>query len=409
MKHIDNNQTTLNTVEYTLENLNPYTKYTITIVACTSKCSQSSKSLTLTTKIGKPSRISSISAKDDFENGNLSVNLTWSKPFYPGGPLDFYVLTISVSFRSMEMLYRIHPNINSCIITALNCDEKEFFFSIRAANKNHNISLIKGSEIVESKNCFANEWEKIDERYFYGDPSPLENVMNPCAFKYNISLFLASSPTASFIFLFLLLILITFLCNFSYNIYSKLTDMREIQILLPNGLDPDVITKSNFTFPSCDIDLDESCGNLENIKEESFNELELYENDNKTKEEVPKDIDEQKDKNQLEYLTPLISKSQTLNRFNKKKTIDKKKSSFSVPTSPAKQGIPLDYLKMYSPNKAQKNLSNSYIAGYLDMSGKTTNLDKKDINLFIQNSQLNNGYIQRNSINNSSGYVGFRA
>ena len=72
MIHIDNNETMNDTFHYRINDLESFTNYTITVVACTRNCSPSSGSVFQRTRIGKPGRINVIDIVGH-KNGSLEL------------------------------------------------------------------------------------------------------------------------------------------------------------------------------------------------------------------------------------------------------------------------------------------------------------------------------------------------
>lgn len=405
MIHIDDNKTINGTFEYTLRNLESFTNYTIAVVACTRYCSQSSGSLVFRTKIGRPSRMSQMGIIT-YSNG--SVQLSWKKPVHLGGSLDFYLLVVSEQFayETKSLFYKISSYRNSCITPPLKCDKKDISFLIRGVNRNPTHYFAQNSFINDSNNCFNSVGEFDDIKHFYGDSSL--PVAHTCKLNYSTILFLFTNSPVALISIVLVVILIGVICNLSYRVFTKLQDMKDIEIFLPNGLNPDLSIKENSDSSILNFDLVEACGNLEKIKEESCNELELYENDYCSHVKSSVIIDSAS----KEHLTPLITKSQTFSIIKENHSIDNniQVKLSSAPASPCKSEANIEcqtgYIEMH---KLKKSVNNPSVQGYLDMSRKSSSPFQKDIKIFIRNSELNNGYIQRNSTNNSSGYVGFQS
>lgn len=412
MIHIDNNETMNETFHYRLNDLKSFTNYTITVVACTRNCSQSSGSVFQRTRVGKPGQINVLSSS---QRGNGSYELIWERPKNFGGYFQYYLLNVIKSDNSdaKSLIFKISSNRNSCIIHEQGCDKNYLGFRIRGVNVDYTELEMHYATINNSENCFANFADDSVEGLFFGDSS---NILPNFCLKSGIALLFSNSPEFASL---IVVVLIAFLCAIGiklYKAYKKLQGMKEIQILWPDGLDPNGTIKSEQICTLADFDLLKTCKNLEKIREESFKELEIYENDRNSKEIQEKLSDE----SNKELLAPLFTKSHTLDVICDA-SIDKAKS-FSVPTTPLRHDPTVDtgtgYVKMHQPQKSPNKVS---MGGYLDMSGKSSNpyinqshmLNSKDIKSFIQDSQMNNGYIQRNSIknsfpiNNSSGYVGF--
>ena len=414
MIHIDNNETANYTFHYRLNDLESFTNYTITVVACTRNCSPSSGSVIQRTRVGKPGQIYNIYIN---ERKNDSLKLIWDKPNDFRGYYKYYLLSVSKSngYDTKKFLYKISSNRTSCIIQELGCDNNNYlYFYIRGVNVDNTKSEMHYATIIDSENCLTNIGDDNEEGQFYGDLS--FRLSHTCPKTSSILLLMLDSP----VFLLIAVVLLTILVFTSgiklYKAFKKLQGMKDIQILWPDGLDPNATSKGESICALDDFDLLKTCKNLEKIREESLKELEFYENDFTSKEIQEKLFDE----NNKELLAPLFTKSQTLDVIRDGSIV--KTKSLSVPTSPLKYDPNIDsrtgYVKMHQPQKSPTNVS---VGGYLDMTGKSSNpyinqshmLNSNDIKTFIQDSQMNNGYIQRNSIKNSvpiknsSGYVGF--
>lgn len=415
MIHIDNNDTMNATFHYRLSDLKSFTNYTITVVACTRNCSSSSGSVIQRTRVGNPGQINSFMVAPR-ENG--SIELIWDKPKNFGGYYEYYLLNVSksVSYDTKSVLYTISSNRNSCIIQKLDCDKSFLEFHMRGVNVDYVKSAMHYSAFDDSEYCLANKIDDNEEGQFYGAPS--SPWSHPCENTSGILLLMIESPVVLLITVFLMILIFTSGIKL-YKAYLKLQDMKDIKILWPDGLNPNATSKDESIYSLVDFDLLKTCKNLEKIKEESFKELEIYENGSNLKENNAEIQEKLCNESNKELLAPLFSKSQTLDVIS-----DGLKENFkflSVPSTPSKHDPNIDsktgYIKMHQPQKSP----NVSVGGYLDMSGKSSNpyinqshlLNSKDIKSFIQDSQMNNGYIQRNSIKNSvpiknsSGYVGF--
>lgn len=417
MIHIDNNQTMDESFTYLLDNLESFTNYTITVVACTRNCSQSSGSLIQRTKIGKPSRMNQISL--NVINSNGSMELSWQKPHRLGGYLDFYLLNVSIispNERKHEF-YQINRGRNSCFIQSLNCDKSDMYsFSIKGVNRD-NVERINEIYIKNSGYCFANPGRIDEKRHYYGDISfPITHDCRSISSKYFA--FLSDSKYIFVVLSFLIL------CPIApwilFNRYKKLQEMKKLTVQLPKGL----FSNDDPADSLAHFDLIKPCKKLENINEESINEGEIYNNEDASHKSIIIEAPVAFNNNNIEHLVPLVSKLQE-KVFIENKTIENEMKSVSAPTTPLKSDAITGYMQMNKPQKSAFS-KNASVEGYLDMSGKSSNLNinnnnehenpeirTKDIKSFIQNSQLNNGYIQRKSVKESipsvnfNGYVGF--
>ncbi|KAG5679709.1 hypothetical protein PVAND_009259 [Polypedilum vanderplanki] len=433
---IDNNQTMNVSYRHTIENLKAFAHYTVTVVACTRNCSDSSGSLNLKTKMGKPGRISQFQL-ELFDNRTILFN--WEPPNYLGGHLNYYLLKMWTDNENYRF-YKINGQQTDCIIKAFTCDNSNVNFAIKAVNINES-AVFKDLFLNYSTECqlISSNYDN-QNGHLHGEYSDPETIM--CGFGYkNLIAMAIASPTEVAITTLFLLSILGFLIYVLFRIYNRIQEMKDIHIVWPAGMESDsydkpensIISRNNSDgdLMKLDIVMSHSLNNnnnnnsftynLSDIKEESYRDLEIYEEAFKNNEMEQKSCHKIKDFVRV----PFIPKSKTCEKFSNA-SLDDYKRSHSVPTSPYKE-ISKDhntdqsagYMKMYSPVRSNNSINKIVAAGYCDMSGKSslTNINhSNEIKSFIRDSQLNNGYIQRKSIIskpfpiviNSNGYVGLK-
>lgn len=214
--NINNNYTMNETFSFTLKSdLKPFTNYIITVLACNSECSPPCESLTITTKMGKPQKM--LQPKIERTHGSV-INVSWTKPIYSAENFTFYQMIVN------SMGFRISGHLTSCIIDLSVCEEK-LDVSIRAIN----------SEIIQltaddSENCllFPDKLDKITNETLIGEWSP------SMAYYCNVAAYtLIAVPLLA-----LLMVIITIYTMI--KMYKKYQNMKDIDIVWPEGFDPDV-------------------------------------------------------------------------------------------------------------------------------------------------------------------------
>ncbi|XP_060537286.1 cytokine receptor [Cylas formicarius] len=118
--------------EDTFTDLLSYTKYNISVQACTKDCSKPAN-ISVVTKMSAPVAIGP--AGSDWQNSSLVIH--WEKPKNPGGKLDYY----EVKLGSSRDLGSVYPqNVTEPRYIMQNCDETKrydiFYMSVRAININ---------------------------------------------------------------------------------------------------------------------------------------------------------------------------------------------------------------------------------------------------------------------------------
>lgn len=424
--NINHNDTMNETFLFTLDGLEPFTNYTITVVACTSDCSNSSDSLVFTTAMSSPSAMHQ--PKTEIIS-NKRMLVSWKAPLVANGNMDYFQLRQEFEDgKRPAKVYRISGKVHSCIIDGFTC-ESELNLSIRGVNIEYNeTSDDKTSDDSNSTLCFAN-YEVVHEAagYHRGDWSP--PVYYSCLNRSSAMLIVIVS---SFL---VVMVLSTIL---ALKIYRRIVEMKAIHAKLPEGLL--ISSVSSPSKDSRDLIMD-----LDLVKDHVLNDIveeeEIHENDkliSTPTDFVAKQSDViNRDSVKSEAFLPFILNPRTneityhlpevsiLEKINSKATSPTKSvSSKSENSSFEEDG----YTKMYRPQRSPLEIGLP-IEGYLDMSGKTTPSPVKkgpadggyttnEIKSFIHDSEANNnGYIgkrvsilvdpaeKRRPVINSNGYV----
>lgn len=403
------------TFAYELKHLESFSNYTITVVACTSDCSDSSDSLTLRTAMSKPGAMWQPSLKKIENEEKVVIN--WEEPKALGGNLDYYQLKLVMS--NEEKNYRVNGKVKSCIIKDFECMEDDVKFLVRAVNIGQETSTVLWKNVVnQTISCLAvpDSMNANEGELLYGEWS------QPLTFYCHIGYSIKSVGLIIIIFIFLLI----FVCMI-FKFYQKFQRMKDIHITWPSGLDPSKpILTSSKSFFNGTKNLDLIKGHvLTDVEEEEEEEKEEHEDVEKMypKPKLEVLIDSQEPCSQMrqssksEIFLPFICNPKT-NEISydvpkKSVGIDKAKSAPSTPLKNTNSctellnDLELDvntgYMKMTSPVRS-KSESSTCVEGYLDMSGKSLpnkSLNPKEsdylvheIKTFIHESELhNNGYI----------------
>lgn len=434
--NINDNNTMNETFVFKLKRLEPFMSYIITVVACTSFCSDSSDSLSLRTKIGVPGamfqpKLKALEADE--------VNIAWEAPEVLGGNLDYFQLRLITSdeFGKVQTKsYRIDGRLRSCYIKGFKCGKDKIDFSMRSVNvENPDTMKNLSSNRVDCLAFLEPIQSEISGQFYGGWSQPY--------------IFYCQKPlSATMIIGCLLLFFIMALSGCMLNkVYKKYQEMKDIHIIWPKGLDPNSPLSSPSKAASGVRDLDLLKDHtLTAIEEED----ELMEREKFLPEDSKQELsvvtpvpvtESHRESFKNEIFLPFIRNPKTNEIIYQLPTMSKPKEKFkSAPTSPAKvsdyaeftsdPNIDLNtgYTKMFAPERSRSE-SSSTVEGYLDMSGKAANspvpearqnnYTTNEISMFIQDSELNNnGYIgKRASILsdpekkhpqriNSNGYVG---
>ncbi|XP_016661394.1 uncharacterized protein LOC100575348 isoform X2 [Acyrthosiphon pisum] len=92
-----------------LDHLESYRRYTITITACTTVCSERSLPIKVRTSEGQPGRVS---RPNFFYENSTRIAVPWPKPRNPAGPVDYYELIAARHIRPKK------PRISYCGFSA---------------------------------------------------------------------------------------------------------------------------------------------------------------------------------------------------------------------------------------------------------------------------------------------------
>lgn len=417
------NDTMNETLVFTLDGLESFTDYTITVIACTKDCSNSSDSLVLKTGISAPGGM--LQPKSEIVSSHRML-VTWKAPEVLSGNLDYFQLKREFEDKNRApKIFRISGELRACIINGLNC-ENELNLSIRGVNIEHKASPDRATSNDNLTSCFANP-EEVHEAagYYYGVWSP--PVYYSCLNRSSVVLIVTISISLIFSVLSVYL---------AMRMYHKIIDMKAIQVALPDGL-------INSSLPSPSRDGRDVTRDLDLIKDHVLNDIVEEEEIQEIDKLIPtptvsvtgRDCVADRESVKSEPFLPFI-----LNPRTNEITYHLPKVSFierinSQPTSPVKsvssnsesyEGIDGSYTKMYQPQRLAFEVG-SPVEGYLDMSGKSTPSPLKkgpvdsdyttnEIKVFIQESEMNNnGYIgkrisldpagKRRPVINSNGYV----
>lgn len=431
--NINDNNTMNETFAYTLENLESFTNYTITVVACTSDCSYSSESLTVRTAIGKPSELLQPKLNNPADG---EIILSWDTPLIVGGNLDYFQLKMIHSKdyeRADVKVFRISGKASSCFIKGFICEKTNVLFVLRGVNVEHEeTSLLQEIESNQTVNCLE-IYEPIEGEvtgHFYGEWS--QPIIHFC--RARISMVMIASVIVMAISMMTSVYLF-------FRLYQRYKEMKDIHIVWPKGLDPNDLSPQ-----ALNRDLYEAVRDLDLVKGHVLSDIEEEETSEREKfiqVDQPEAIAMNKcqRENSKSDSLPFIVNVNTNELFYQVPKLTSVEKSKSAPTSPERN--PNDYIKnfndshvdertgytkMYVPQKS--GIESSSVDGYLDMTGKNPSPVKtptiangytnNEVKLFIRDSQKNNnGYIgKRTSVlidpqlkcvsNINNGYIGIQ-
>lgn len=426
------------TFAYKLKNLEPFSNYTITVVACTSDCSASSDSLVLRTAMSEPSAM----LQPTLKKSDDKVIINWKAPKFVGGNLAYYQLKLMMSTAQgnvIEKVFRLNREVQSCTIGGFKCEEETVNFFIRSVNVDSATTELDQRFNNETVSCFENhEPIQIDEDgRLYGEWS--QPLTFYCLYGHSMALLGLLIVMAIF-----LLISVYMLIRF----FQKYKRMKDIHIIWPDGLDPSVPISTPIKDSFIGIkDLDLVRNHVLTDIEEEDEVLEREKFISELKPEivvVAQQVNSQKRESaKSEVFLPFICNPKTNEIFyempKKSAGVEKAKSAPTTPQRSASldtkscrdlhEDLDTGYMKMNPPTRPRTESATS-VGGYLDMSGKSPRLEQKDskgnnylmheIKSFIQESELNNnGYIGKRAsalldpckkhpaaIINANGYVG---
>jgi hypothetical protein len=405
--NINNNATMNETFVHKLEGLEAFTNYTITVVACTSFCSEMNENLRVTTSVGRPSMM--LQPRMESLHGG-KTRISWDAPKVVGGKLDFFELR-ATKRTGESSIYRISGRARSCEFQNIRCDNVKIDFAIRGVNVDK-----QAEKVREVADCFEfpDSTDEPTTGHFYGEYS--ETMTFYCDIHF-------SMVTGAIIFV-LLLALLTFIYLF-IRLYQKYKHMKDIHIIWPKGLDPDSLNSS----PSKKESSLEAIKDLDLIKDHVLTDIDEDEEKEKFLDKdrlvvVSEKSSQQRESGRSEIFLPFICNPKTNEVFY---TMPKM-SSEVAPSSPTTQPTASsDYTKMYAPVESPLH---SPVEGYLDMTGKSPTTPStpvkqpeyidNNVKMFIKDSQMhNNGYIGKRAsvvtdgkkpatIINANGYVGLQ-
>lgn len=439
--NINDNNTMNETFAYKLQELEAYTNYTITVVACTSFCSDSNDNLKLRTAMGEPGMMLQPKLESLDEN---KVLISWEAPTFAGGNLDYFQLkTISPSDGGEAKIYRVNGRARSCVIKSLKCDNEKIDFAIRSVNVEYPSMMVMEREAIE---CFDFR-EPIEGEVagqFYGEWS--QTSIFYCQVHFSMTM-------AGIIFLLLVALIASIFML--VGLYQKYKTMKDIKIIWPKGLYPNSPSSS----PSKKENISDATKDLDLIRDHVLTDIEEEVEEREkfitpTGEElvivVPeKPAADQRESAKSELFLPFICNPKTNEIFYtmpKMSVVNEKVLTTFTPTLPksdytqfaSPRDTSSEYVKMYAPAEGP---SSPVVEGYLDMTGKSPSsppptpitltspaMPKEpdylvnEIKMFIHDSELNNnGYIGKRAsvlsdaggkkqpmIVNSNGYVGLQ-
>lgn len=225
-----------NRVAYKLENLKPFSNYTILVRACTQKCSNGSHPIEIETKIGVPSKMASPKV-----TGNESNVITWDQPEQLNGHLDYYELKIRFKENgriASETLIKTRQTSCQLHQTCRNLTGIYEFF-VRAVNfvpSPHfvgNFSRMH-SEKHNNQKCDESdpdliEWLKLDQ---YGT-----SMESDWSNAYSHSCTIITDASQFWLFCALLIVASLVILGLVMYFYRKIKEMKNICVTLPPGLE----------------------------------------------------------------------------------------------------------------------------------------------------------------------------
>lgn len=421
--NINHNDTMNETFSFTLDGLEPFTNYTITVVACTSDCSNSSESLVFRTAISAPSGM--LQPKSEILSSHRML-VSWEAPQVLSGNLDYFQLKQEFEDENRQAkVFRISGKLRTCIIDGLTCDN-ELHLSIRGVNIELKTLFDKASSNNNSTSCFANP-EAVHQAvgYHYGDWSP--PIYYSCLNRSSAMLIVIISCS---------LVLTVLSAYLAVKMYRKIIEMKAIHAKLPDGLinycspsspsrdSPDVIRDLDLVKDHVLNDINEEEEEEETPDHEKLLSAPMVETSDGTNREsvkseafLPFILNPRT--NEITYHLPKVS---MMDKINSQATMLDKSVRLNG------DGIDESYTKMYRPQRKKLEVGLP-VEGYLDMTGKATPSPEKkgpidsgyttnEIKIFIQESEMtNNGYIgkrmsilvepaeKRRPVINSNGYV----
>lgn len=213
-------------VSMKLENLTSYHNYTVSVVACTTACSEKSPPVTVQTDIGAPDVMERPAVK--IINSSM-VMVSWKPPLNPGGPLNYYEVTaIKVDEKSVKNeTYMYNTTATKSQIPVPNCESEgylKYVFLVRAVNV--------GTDNV----THYGKWSSPGETNCYRSDMPQEVF---------VGIWVGVS-----ILLFILSLVIFY---FGKSVWQRCKEMQDVQVKLPPGLVPSEKEKDHEYWPTVDV------------------------------------------------------------------------------------------------------------------------------------------------------------
>lgn len=365
------------------------------------------------------------------QENDKNMKLQWIAPKKRSGYINFYQLrkVLRSKKSNSEQIFRLNGNVNSCVLSGIECQRDEIEFMIRAINIEQGTDdLNQGLNVNnDSVDCFQFEETIVDEDIkFHGEWSP--SCFYICHFENSFAL----AVIIAIVVISICVLLIVF-----YRLYAKYKLMRDIKVILPHGIngelkskdagtkDLDLIHNLNMIPEECNADVpmlpmiqDEykvikKNGNYQS--NQSHNNVLCKKNAEKVSEQMSID----------EKMLPFICDPRTEKIFYQIQmsvdTLKKKPVTLSPINTNYTKFIVQDvspskivdynngYTKMNPPNRTRTESNNS-IEGYCDMSGKSTSpttprpikmsdYQLNDIKSFVNAAELNNnGYIGKRTL-----------
>lgn len=236
--------TTSTRMNFTLKNLNAFTKYDIAVEACTKECSNAAKTM-ITTTIGSPGSFEKqpdILLSKGLMNNYTSAELKWDKPKFKGGDLDYY------EFRTKIIMSDDSVVENIVKLRSLECsldhlctgNSRLFEFSVRAVNlvlTPH--SKVSDKKLSDTKDAACNH---NDQALIRGLESLRQNdphgwhLAGPWSPAITTSCNIHAN-SQQLVLLMLTTIVSLIIAVFVIYSYRKIKEMKDIIVQMPPGLE----------------------------------------------------------------------------------------------------------------------------------------------------------------------------
>ncbi|PNF42338.1 hypothetical protein B7P43_G03672 [Cryptotermes secundus] len=212
-------------VSMKLENLTSYYNYTVSVVACTTACSEKSSPVTVQTDIGVPGMMEHPTVQ--YINSSM-VLVSWKPPLKRGGPINYYEVTVikvdEDSGGNETFLY--NTTATESQIPVPNCESEgylKYLFLVRAVN-------LGTTNVTHYGN-----WSSPGETNCYRSVIPQEMLM-----------FIWVCGVIVFIGLAIL-----FYCM-GKRAWLRCKEMQDVEVKLPPGLAPSEKEKDHEYWPPVD-------------------------------------------------------------------------------------------------------------------------------------------------------------